>query len=466
MDSELIAEKSEFMKTLSQNNPIVTSKSTDQMQTMLLDIIKRAKKKGASDAVVGVNLDSGFSVDVHMGEVETIAFSEDNSVGITIYIGNAKGSASSSDTSSDALDAMVAAAYEIAKVSAADPCFGLPDPEPPLQYEDLDLVHPWRITPDEAIKQAIDCETHARSLDKRIVNSDGVNLSTYHFCLGHADTQGFQGILESSRHSISCSLVAKAANNPTMQRDYEYTTARNHRDMLSIDAIAAGAVERTVQRLGARKLPTQKVPVLFSSRLASSFFGSFIAAINGNNLYRKNSFLLDSIGQQLFPDIIQIYEQPRLKRGLGSALFDGEGVATRHNILVKDGVLNQYVLNSYTARKMGLKTTANQGGVFNLTINPTNGDLPAMLRTLDRGLYVTELMGQGVNILTGHYSRGAFGYWVENGQIQYPVEEITIAGNLKDMMRNVVAVGADLNPNSSTKCGSILVAEMMLAGTS
>lgn len=454
------------MNTLPQNNLIMPSKSTDELQSLLLDILKRAKKKGASDAVVGVNLDSGFSVDVHMGEVETIAFSEDNSVGITMYVGKAKGSASSSDTSPDALDAMVAAAYEIAKVSAADPCFGLPDPEPPIHYEDLDLVHPWEITPDEAIQRALDCEAHARSLDKRIVNSDGANLSTYQFCLGHADTQGFLGVLESNRHSISCSLVAKSASNQTMQRDYEYTTARNPFDMLSIEAVAAGAVAHTVQRLDARKLSTQKVPVLFSSRLASSFFGSFIGAINGNNLYRKNSFLLDTIGQQLFPDTIQIYEQPRLKRGLGSSLFDGEGVATRPNVIVKDGVLQQYVLSSYTARKMGLKTTANQGGVFNLTINPTNGDLPAMLRTLDRGLYVTELMGQGVNILTGHYSRGAFGFWVENGQIQYPVEEITIAGNLRDMLRHIVAVGADLNPNSSTKCGSILVAEMMVAGGS
>lgn len=452
------------MNTLPQNNLIMPSKSTDELQTLLLDILKRAKKKGASDAAVGVNLDSGFSVDVHMGEVETIAFSEDNSVGITVYVGKAKGSASSSDTSPDALDAMVAAAYEIAKVSAPDPCFGLPDLETPIPYEDLDLVHPWEISPDEAIKWALECEEHARSLDKRIVNSDGANLSTYQFCLGHADTQGFLGVLESNRHSISCSLVAKSAHSPTMQRDYEYTTARNPYDMLSIEAVAAGAVAHTVERLDARKLPTQKVPVLFSSRLASGFFGSFIGAINGNNLYRKNSFLLDTIGQQLFPDIIQIYEQPHLKRGLGSALFDGEGVATRPNVIVKDGVLQQYVLSSYTARKMGLKTTANQGGVFNLTINPTNGDLPAMLRTLDRGLYVTELMGQGVNILTGHYSRGAFGFWVENGQIQYPVEEITIAGNLKDMLRHIVAIGADLNPNSSTRCGSVLVAEMMVAG--
>ncbi|MCX7090852.1 MAG: metalloprotease PmbA [Legionellales bacterium] len=455
------------MKTLPQNNLIVTSKSTDELQTMLLDILKRAKKIGASDAVVGINLDSGFSVDVRMGDVETVAFSEDSSVGVSVYIGKAKGSASSSDMSAPALDAMVAAAYEIAKVSASDPCFGLPDPEPhPFEYRDLDLVHAWQINPEEAIEQLQHCEAHARSLDKRIVNSDGVNLATYQFCLGHADTQGFLGIMEASRHSLSCSLVAKNPSSQTMQRDYDYTTARSPLDLMSLEALAEGAVERTVCRLDAQKMATQKVPVLFSSRLSSGLFGSLISAVSGHNLYRKNSFLLDSLGQQLLPDMLQIYEKPWVKRGLGSALFDGEGVATRPNIIVKDGILQQYVLNSYTARKMGLKTTANQGGVFNLTIDATGGDLAEMLKTLDRGLYVTELMGQGVNILTGHYSRGAFGFWVENGQIQYPVEEITIAGNLKDMMRNIVAVGSDVNPNSSTSCGSVLVAEMMVAGNS
>lgn len=455
------------MKTLPQNNLIVTSKSTDELQSILLDILKRTKKIGASDAVVGINLDSGFSVDVRLGDVETIAFSEDNSVGVTVYIGKAKGSASSSDTSSDALDAMVSAAYEIAKVSAADPCFGLPDPEPPLiEHPNLDLVHAWDITPEEAIKQALHCENHARSLDKRIINSDGVNLATYQFCLGHADTNGFLGVMEASRHSMSCSLVAKNKKNDTMQRDYEFTTARSPADMMNLEALATSAVERTISRLDAQKIGTQKVPVLFSSRLASSFFGSFIAAISGHNLYRKNSFLLDTLGQQLLPETLQIYEQPWLPRGLGSALFDGEGVATRPNVIVKNGVLQQYVLSTYAARKMGLKTTANQGGVFNLSIDATAGDLDAMLRKLDRGLYVTELMGQGVNILTGHYSRGAFGFWVENGQIQYPVEEFTIAGNLKEMLKEIVAIGSDVYTNSSTRCGSILISEMMIAGNS
>ncbi|MCR9191618.1 MAG: metalloprotease PmbA [Gammaproteobacteria bacterium] len=453
------------MKTISQNNPINTSKSTDQLREMMEDILNRAKKLGATDAAVGVNMDSGFSADVRMGTVETVAFSEDNSVGVTVYVDKAKGSASSSDTSPDALDAMVSAAYEIAKVSASDDCFGLPDPAENIDLtQELDLDHPWQITPEEAIEQALECESHARGLDPRIVNSDGVDVSTYQFCLGHADTQGFLGMIHATRHSISCSMVAQEEGS-AMQRDYEYTTARHHDDMMSLYDVAKGAVTHTVERLGARKLKTQKAPILFSSRISGGLISSFIGAISGYNLYRKNSFLLDSMGQQLFPETIQMYERPWLKRGLGSALFDGEGVATRPNVILKDGILNQYVLSSYTARKMGLKTTANQGGVFNLTVDPTAGDLQDLLQTMGRGLLVTELMGQGVNILTGDYSRGACGFWVEDGKIQHPVEEITIAGNLKDMFRHIVAIGSDLNPNSSTYCGSILVEAMTIAGS-
>ncbi|PJD90690.1 MAG: metalloprotease PmbA [Legionella sp.] len=454
------------MKTLTQNNSSVPSKSTDELHDLLEDILSRAKKVGATDAAVGVSLDSGFSVDVRMGAVETVAFSEDNGVGITVFVGKAKGSASSSDTSPAALDAMVSAAYEIAKVSAPDPCFGLPDPEPRHDMsKDLDLYHPWHIDPAAAIEKALQCEAHARSLDPRIINSDGVSIATYEFCMGHADTQGFLGMIHSSRHSVSCSLVAKEGTGQSMQRDYDYTTARHFDDMMAMDALALSAVSRTVSRLGARKLKTQKTPVLFSSRVSSGLISSFISAISGYNLYRKNSFLLNTIDQSLFPQNIQIYERPWLKRGLGSALFDSEGVATRPNVIVKDGVLQQYVLGSYAARKMGLKTTANQGGVFNLTVDATAGDLTELLETMGRGLLVTELMGQGVNVLTGDYSRGACGFWVENGKIQHPVEEITIAGNLKDMLHRIVAVGQDINQSGSTHCGSILIEEMTLAGS-
>ncbi len=451
------------MRTLPQNINRGQVKSTEELSTIMQDILSRARQKGATDAAVAVNHDSGFSVDVRMGDVETVAFSEDNSVSITVYIGLKKGSANSTDTSPRALDAMVAAAIDIARVSAADPCGGLADKElmSPI-YPNLDLYHPWAITPAEAIEDAMRCEKEALSLDKRIVNSDGVNLSTYTFCHGYANSHDFVGVVNSSRHSISCSLIAKEGE--AMQRDYDYTTARHADDLLSLEALARSAVKRTVSRLGAKQLKTQKAPVLFSSRLSSGLFSSFISAISGSNLYRKNSFLLDSLGHQIFPSGICIYDQPHLLGALGSSPFDGEGVLTRNNVWVEDGKVCQYVLNSYSARKLGLKTTANSGGVFNLTIDPTAGDLNDLLQKMDKGLLVTELMGQGVNGLTGDYSRGASGFWVEDGKIQYPVEEITIAGNLKDMFLNIVAIGNDINPNSAARCGSVLIEQMTIAG--
>jgi len=451
------------MKTLPQNTNRAPLKSTDELNDIMKTVLNLAKKKGASDASVAVNLDSGFSVDVRMGNVETVAFSEDQGVGVNVYIGQSKGSASSSDTSPAALDAMVTAAYEIAQVSAADSCFGLPDRElMSNQYADLDLYYPWQLKPAEAIEKALYCEKRALALDKRITNSDGVQVSTYTFCLGHANSQGFKGFVQSSRHSVSCSLIAQEGEG--MQRDYDYTTARCADDLMNLDALAQSAVTRATSRLGAQKIKTQKAPVIFSSRLSSGLFSSFVGAITGNNLYRKNSFLLDSLDKQIFPAGIRVHEQPHLLRGLGSAPFDGEGVLTRNNVLVDDGRLHQYVLSTYSARKMGLKTTANSGGVFNLTVDPTAGDLPDLLKKMGTGLLVTELMGQGVNILTGDYSRGAAGFWVENGIIQYPVEEITIAGNLKTMFRHIAGIGTDINPNISTHCGSVLIDEMMIAG--
>ena len=452
------------MRTLPQNINRGQVKSTEELSALMQDVLARARQQGATDASVSVNHDSGFSIDVRMGEVETVAFSEDNGVGIVVYQGTRKGSASSTDTSPRALDAMISAAIDIANVSAADPCFGLADRDlVSNEYSDLDLCHPWSITPPEAIDVALSCERQALAMDKRIGNSDGVNLSTYTFCHGYANSHGFAGVVNSSRHSISWSLIAKAGE--MMQRDYDYTTARYAKDLLPIELLACSAVERAVSRLGAKKLKTQKVPVLFSSRLSSGLFSSFISAISGSNLYRKNSFLLDSIGLKLFPTEVRIYDQPHLLGALGSAPFDGDGIVTRNNVWVEEGKICQYVLNSYSARKMGLKTTANSGGVFNLTIDPTAGDLNDLLQKMDKGLLVTELMGQGVNGLTGDYSRGASGFWVEHGKIQYPVEEITIAGNLKDMYRAIVAIGTDINPNASTRCGSVLIEQMMVAGS-
>lgn len=455
------------MRNLTQQINQVQTKPKEALNNLMDDVLKRAHKIGATDAAVAVNHDQGFGVDVRMGAVETVAFSEEKGVSVAVYIGQKKGSATSSDTSPAALDAMVNAAYEIAKVSAEDPCSGLPDADLiSLDYPALDLLHPWSITPEEAGKLAETCESHARDLDKRIHNSDGVNFSTYTFCNGFANTRGFSGIVESSRHGMSCSLLA-GEGDANMQRDYAYTTARHPDGLMPIEQLAALAVQRTTDRLSPRQIQTQKTPVIFSSRVSSSLLSSLIQAISGASLYRKNSFLLDSVGQTIFPNNINIYEDPHRLGALGSTPFDGEGIITRNNRFVKAGILQQYVLSSYSARKLGLKTTANCGGVANLTIDsthPTEGDLPDLLKIMERGLLVTELMGQGVNGITGDYSRGVSGFWVEDGQIQYPVDEITIAGNLKDMFMNILAVGTDINPSTATRCGSILIEEMTVAG--
>lgn len=449
------------MSVTSQNNKKIAEESN--LTALMNEVLAKAHELGASDAAVSVSHDNGFSVDVRMREVETVSFNEDKGVSLVVYFGQRKGSASTTDTSPSALNTVVEAACEIAKVSSQDPCFGLASRELLSQHHpDLDLYHPWSIEPPEAIKQALACEAHALSLDKRITNSDGVNLSTYRFCHGYADTHGAQGFLRGTRHSISCSLIAE--NGSGMQRGYDYTTSRRADQLVPLDQLAKSAVERTVSRLGARKLKTGKTPVLFSSRVSSGLISSFISAISGSNLYRKNSFLVDSLGQTVFPEWMHIYEQPRLLGALGSSPFDGEGVPTRDNVFVKDGRVAQYVLGSYSARRLGLQTTANADGVHNLTVDANAGELKDLIKTMDKGLLVTELMGQGVNGLTGDYSKGATGFWVEHGEIQYPVEEITIASNLKDMFLSIAAIGKDINPNISTRCGSILIEQMMVAG--
>lgn len=451
------------MQIKTQHNNSEVHKSTIELTQLMNDVLELAKKEGATNASVAVNNDRGFSVDVRMGAVETVAFSEDKGVGLTVYIGQRKGGASSTDTSPEALHVMVKAACDIARVSAEDPCFGLADKElMTTEYPDLDLFHPWDVNPQQAIELALKCESHALSLDKRITNSDGVNVSSYESHHGFANTHGGSGFIHSTRHSLSCSLIA--AEGEAMQRDYDYTTVRNARDLVEPHVIAQNAVERALSRLGAKQIKTQTTPVIFSSRVSSGLFASFINAINGANLYRKNTFLLDSMGQQVFPEFIRIYEQPHLLGALGSSPFDGEGVSTRPNIFVEQGKVKQYVLGSYSARRLGLKTTANSDGVHNLTIDATAGDLTELLQKMGTGLLVTELMGQGVNGITGDYSRGASGYWVEDGVVQFPVDEVTIAGNLKDMFQSILAVGNDINPNISMRCGSVLIEKMMVAG--
>lgn len=452
-----------FMQIKTQHNNSEVHKSTIELTQLMHSVLELAKKEGATDAAVAMNNDRGFAVDVRMGEVETVAFSEDKGIGLTVYIGQRKGSASSTDTSPEAIKLMVNAACDIARVSAEDPCFGLADKElMTKEHPDLDLFHAWNVTPQEAIDLALHCEQHALSIDKRITNSDGVNVSTYESHHGYANTYGGQGFINSTRHSVSCSVIA--ADGDEMQRDYEYTTTRDANNLMSAELIAQTAAKRALSRLGAQQIKTQKTPVVFSPRISSGLLSSFISAISGSNLYRKNSFLLDSIGQKLFPDFVRIDEQPHLLGALGSSAFDGEGVPTRPNLIVDKGFLKQYVLGSYSARKMGLKTTANSDGVHNLTITPNAGGLNEVLQHMGTGLLVTELMGQGVNGITGDYSRGASGYWVEQGIIQYPVDEITIAGNLKDMFQAIVLIGNDINPNIATRCGSILIEQMMVAG--
>ncbi len=451
------------MQIKKQHNNSEVQKSITELTYLMDEVLELAQKEGATDAMVAVNNDRGFSVDVRMGAVETVAFSEDRGVGLTVYIGQRKGSASSTDTSLEALQSMVKAACEIAKVSAEDPCFGLADKELMTKnHPDLDLFHPWDVTPQEAIELALKCESYALSLNKKITNSDGVNVSSYESHHGYANTYGGAGFIHSTRHGLSCSLIA--ADGEEMQRDYDYTTVRNAKDIVEPHIIAKNAVDRALSRLNAKQIETQTTPVIFSSRVSSGLFASFINAISGSNIYRKNSFLMDSIGQQVFPEFIHIYEQPHLLGALGSSPFDSEGVPTRRNIWVENGRVMQYVLGSYSARRLGLETTANSDGVHNLTIDPNAGNLDDLLKRMGRGLLVTELMGQGINGITGDYSRGASGYWVEEGVIQYPVHEITIAGNLKDMFQSILAVGNDINPNISTRCGSVLIEKMQVAG--
>jgi len=433
------------------------------MQSCLEDILDYAKKIGATDAAVAIEQSEGFSVDVRLEQVETVAFHADKGVSVVVYLGHRKGSASSSDLSKPALKKMVHAAYDIANASAQDTCFEIPEEAIGHQFLDLDLFHPWSLTPEEAIKKAIQCEKIARSIDKRISNSDGASVSTYQSQHSMANSRGFRGALQGTRHNVSCALMAE--ENTSMQRDYAYTCARRHEDLLPLDVLAQLAAERVLARLSPKKIKTQTMPVIFSARVAKSILSVLIAGISGSNLYRKQTFLLDALGKALFPDFVRIYEQPKILGALGSAPFDSEGVATRDNVFIEQGILKSYVLSHYSAKKMGMKTTANSGGVYNLTISPTVPGLLELMQKVDKAILITDLMGDATNLVTGDYSCGASGFWVEKGEIQYPVEEITIAGKLQDIFQNILAVGEDWEPSSATRCGSILISEMMVGAT-
>ncbi|GAB5606325.1 metalloprotease PmbA [Sideroxyarcus sp. TK5] len=437
--------------------------SLDDLRQLAADIVAYARKKGASDCVAEVSEGDGHAVSVRQGEIETIEYNRDKGLSVTVYLGQRRGNASTSDFSTPAVHDTVDAALNIARFTAEDDCAGLPDVDQlAFEYQDLDLCHPWGIDVDQAVELARECEQAAFTADRRIVNSEGASINANQGCFVQANSRGFSGGYASSRHSVSCSVIAGKGDG--MQRDYWYSVARNAAEILKVEEVGRIAAERTVRRLKARRLSTMQCPVLFEAPVAASLFGHFVQAVSGGALYRKSSFLLDHLGKPVFSDIVRIDDVPDIERGLASSPFDNEGVRTRRRTIVEDGVLNGYFLGSYSARKLGMQTTGNAGGTHNLLIRPGEQDFAGLLRTMQRGLVVTELLGHGVNPVTGDYSRGAAGFWVEDGEIRYPVEEITIAGNLKEMYRDIVAIGNDVLVQGSRQCGSVLLGRMSVAG--
>ncbi len=418
---------------------------------------------GASAAEGGVSIESGLSVNVRLGEVETLEHNRDKGLGITVYFGQRKGSASTSDFSPAAIAETVRAACDIARYTEEDEAAGLADAElMATDIPDLELYHPWGISAEEAIELARQCEAEGLEQDRRITNSEGAAVSSHDSLRVYGNSHGFLGSYPSSRHSLSCTLIGQADEG--MQRDHWYTIARDASKLESACAVGKKAAERTLARLGGRKIGTGQYPVIFQSEVARGVLGNLVRAISGGNLYRKASFLLDKLGEPLFPERIRIDERPHIKGALGSAPFDNEGVATRERDIVSGGILQSYVLDSYAARRLGMQTTGNAGGVHNLFISSDDTSFEALCREIGTGLVVTEVMGQGVNIVTGDFSRGASGFWVENGEIQYPVEEITLASTLQEMFRGLVRVGNDVDTRGNIQTGSWLVEQMMIAG--
>lgn len=440
------------------------SYQVETLKQIANDILCCAKKGGASDCETEISEGFGQNVTVRKSEVETIEYNRDKGLSVTVYIGHKRGHASTSDFSKEAVNDTVAAALSIAKHTAEDEYAGLADNDLLAQeFPDLDLYHPWNLSIEEAIKLAQSCEDHAFGVDKRIINSEGACIALSESQFIYANSSGFMSGYPASRHSISCAVIA--GQNNTMQRDYWYSLARDAGDLESAESVGKKAGMRSVARLGAKKLPTCEVPVLFEAPVASGLIGHFISAISGHSLYRKSSFLLDSIGKKVFSPDIQIHELPHIKKGLASCIFDDEGVSTNNRKIVDNGIVQGYFLGSYSARKLGLRSSGNAGGNHNITISNGNSlEFSKILKEMDKGLFVTELLGQGINPVTGDYSRGAAGYWVEGGEICYPVEEITIAGNLKDMLGNITAIGNDIVVRGSKQCGSLLVKQMTVAG--
>ncbi|RKT43178.1 metalloprotease PmbA [Thiocapsa rosea] len=440
-----------------------TAERLARLKQTIEDLLKEAKRRGATAAEASVGSSAGLEVSVRLGEVETVEHTRDNGLGITVYFGNRKGSASTSDLSTGALRDAVKAACAIAEHTQEDPCAHLADAAlMAAEIPDLDLYHPWHLGVEDAIEIAAACEDSARGFDPRIVNSEGASLSTHTGIQVYGNSHGFVAGYPTSRHGLSCAVIGQEGES--LQRDHWWTSARAAADLDSARMVGERAAERTVARLGSRRIPTCQVPVLFRSEVATGLIRSLVSAIQGGSIYRRTSFLLDHLGERIFPDFVRIHEEPHLPRGLSSAPFDGDGVATRAKDLITDGVLQTYLLDAYSGCRLGMQTTGNAGGVRNLRIGMGEFDRDALLREMGTGLMVTELMGHGVNPVTGDYSRGAAGFWVEGGEIRHPVEEITIAGNLKRMYAGLVAVGNDCDYSGSTRTGSWLIEKMTIAG--
>lgn len=434
-----------------------------ELEPVIARVLELARRHGADSAEASASASQGLSVSVRRGEVQTLEHMRDNSLGVTVYVAGRKGSASSGDYSDQAVAETVAAACEIARHTSEDRWAGLADPAHlAAAVPDLDLHHPWSLEADAAIALARECEASALAVDRRLVNSEGAEVSTTDGIQAYGNSHGFLGSYAATRHGVSCVVLGE--QDGAMQRDYWYDVSRDPAKLADVAAVGRRAGERTLRRLGARRVPTAAVPVLFAPEAARSLIGHFIGAISGGALYRQASFLVDSAGSTVFPAFMRLREAPLLPAGLGSRPFDAEGVASRDRDLVTDGVLQGYVLSSYSARRLGLETTGDAGGPGNIIVEPGEADFDQLLARLECGLVVTQLMGQGANTVTGDYSRGASGFWVVGGEIAHPVEEVTIAGNLRDMFRDIRAVGRDVDARSSIRTGSFLVDGMTVAG--
>lgn len=434
-----------------------------QVKSAISELLALTKKYGATSAEAVISKSKGITVSSRCQELENIEFNQEGALGVSVYVGQNKGSASTADLSKEALEEAVKAAVDIAKYTSEDDCAGLVEvDELAKDIPDLNLFHPHEISPEEAIQQCIEAETAAFDYDQRITNSDGASLSSYQGFKVYGNSLGFIEGYPSSRHSLSCSVISQ--DGEEMQRQYAYSVDREFNKLSSAQSIGIKAAEDAIAMLNPRKLDTCQVPVIFHSEIASSLFGHLVSAISGGSLYRNSSFLMDSLGTQLLPEFVTIEERPHILKGLASSPFDSEGVATEDRNIIEAGVLTTYLLTGYSARKLGMKSTGHAGGIHNWLIKHTDPDLDSLLKKMNRGLLVTELMGQGVNTVTGDYSRGAAGYWVENGEIQFPVSEITVAGNLKDMFMQIVAIGGDVEKRGAVQTGSVLIENMQIAG--